>query len=95
MIKITEKDISKILNSLVGRRFETIDEICNAIAVNNGFWKVNLVKDEVDIVVGDYILIGQVGVVDTENREYDIEVYYIKDNQDNFYITETQVLWEL
>ena len=48
-------------------------------------------------VICDNALIGSILVIDKGGREvqYDIQLFYIKDNLDNYYITETQVLGEV
>lgn len=93
---IKDKELSKILNTLIGRRFRTIEDICNAITVNKGIWKANLVEEELEQIIGDYSLIGQVGIADDIIKlEYDIQLFFIRDNQNNYYITETMVLEEL
>ena len=42
--------INSAIDSVVHKRFETIEELCNAIAVQNGVYKVNLVEGSGDIV---------------------------------------------
>ena len=87
--------INDIINSVVHRRFETIEELCNAIAVQNGVYKVNLVEGSGDIICDNY-LIGTIGFVkDNEVIDYDFQVYYIKDNLGNYYITESELLEEV
>ena len=48
--------INNVIDSVVHRRFETIEELCNAIAVNNGVYKVNLVEGSGDIVCDNYLI---------------------------------------
>lgn len=91
--------INDIIDSVVHRRFETIEELCNAIAVQNGVYKVNLVEGSGDIVCDNY-LIGTIGIVEDDNGflksfDYDFQVYYIKDNLGNYYITESELLEEV
>ena len=87
--------INDIIDSVVHRRFETIKELCNAIAVQNGVYKVNLVEGSGDIICDNY-LIGTIGFVkDNEVIDYDFQVYYIKDNLGNYYITESELLEEV
>lgn len=87
--------INDIINSVVRRRFKTIEGLCSAIAVQNGVYKVNLVEGTGDIVCDNY-LIGTIGIViDNEVIDYDFQVYYIKDNLGNYYITESELLEEV
>ena len=67
--------VDNIISFVVHRRYETIKELCNAIAVQNGVYKVNLVEGTGDIVCDNY-LIGTIGVVkDNEVVDYDFQVY--------------------
>ena len=87
--------INSVIDSVVHKRFETIEELCNAIAVQNGVYKVNLVVGSWVIVCDNY-LIGTIGFVkDNEVIDYDFQVYYIKDNLGNYYITESELLEEV
>lgn len=58
---------------------------------------IELVEDKDMEIVVDNALIGSILVIDKGGREvqYDIQLFYIKDNLDNYYITETQVLGEV
>lgn len=87
--------VDNIISFVVHRRYETIKELCNAIAVQNGVYKVNLVEGTGDIICDNY-LIGTIGVVkDNEVVDYDFQLYYIKDNLGNYYITESELLEKL
>lgn len=87
--------IYRALTIAKNRRFKTIDDLCNQIAVQNGVYKINLVEGEGDIICDNY-LIGQIGVVNEDNSmEYDIQLFYIKDNLEQYYITEFTLLEEV
>lgn len=89
-----EDKLSIFLDSLVGRRFEHIDDIVNTICLQNGFFRGHLVEDnEQKDHIADNLLIGSVETV--YKQEFDIQLWYIKDNFGNYYITETIVLGEV
>lgn len=101
MKKDFDKKVEKILDNMVGRR-GNIDKIKEKIEEN---FLINL--DDIDTVkvfclvedtdmevVTDNALIGSIIII-TKNKEqyvYDIQLFYIKDNLDNYYITETILL---
>ena len=87
--------INNVIDSVVHRRFETIEELCNAIAVQNGIYKVNLVEGSGDIVCDNYLIGTIVFGKDDEVIDDDFQLYYIKDNLGNYYITESELLEEL
>jgi hypothetical protein len=58
------------------------------------FFRGHLVEDNTNKDhISDDILIGSVETVD--NLQFDIQLFYIKDNYNNYYITETEVLEEI
>lgn len=86
--------LNKILETFIGRRFDSTDEIINSICIQEGFYRGNLVEDnKVKDHISDDILIGNVGSI--EGLQFDIQLFYIKDNYNNYYITEVDVLDEI
>lgn len=101
MKKDFDKKVEKILDNMVGRR-GNIDKIKEKIEEN---FLINL--DDIDTVkvfclvedtdmevVIDNALIGSI-IITTKDKEqyvYDIQLFYIKDNLGNYYITETILL---
>lgn len=101
MKKDFDKKVEKILDNMVGRR-GNIDKIKEKIEEN---FLINL--DDIDTVkvfclvedtdmevVTDNALIGSI-IITTKDKEqyvYDIQLFYIKDNLGNYYITETILL---
>lgn len=98
---IEDIEVEDTLKLLIGAR-GTIEEIKQKMAER--FFKnlktlqtlkiLELVEDKDMEIVLDNALIGSILVIDKGGREvqYDIQLFYIKDNLDNYYITETQVL---
>ena len=98
---IEDIEVEDTLKLLIGIR-GTIEEIKQKMAEK--FFKniktlqtlkiFELVEDKDMEIVLDNALIGSILVIDKGGREvqYDIQLFYIKDNLDNYYITETQVL---
>lgn len=89
-IKINKKEFGSFMESLVMRRFETFKEIYNFIYNGTGI-KVNLTYDEQfnesERLEGyDYCLKSNVTVNDIDLCYLD--VYFIRDNSGQFYITE-------
>lgn len=101
MKKDFDKKVEKILDNMVGRR-GNIDKIKEKIEEN---FLINLdnidtvkvfclVEDTDMEVVTDNALIGSI-IITTKDKEqyvYDIQLFYIKDNLGNYYITETILL---
>lgn len=101
MKKDFDKKVENILDNMVGRR-GNINKIKEKIEEN---FLINL--DDIDTVkvfclvedtdmevVTDNALIGSI-IITTKNKEqyvYDIQLFYIKDNLGNYYITETILL---
>lgn len=90
----TRQRLNKMLGTFIGRRFDSTDEIINSICIQDGFFRGHLVEDNTNKDhISDDILIGSVETVD--NLQFDIQLFYIKDNYNNYYITETEVLEEI
>ena len=101
MKKDFDKKVENILDNMVGRR-GNIDKIKEKIEEN---FLINLdnidtvkvfclVEDTDMEVVTDNALIGSI-IITTKDKEqyvYDIQLFYIKDNLGNYYITETILL---
>lgn len=101
MKKDFDKKVENILDNMVGRR-GNIDKIKEKIKEN---FLINLdnidtvkvfclVEDTDMEVVTDNALIGSI-IITTKDKEqyvYDIQLFYIKDNLGNYYITETILL---
>lgn len=105
MYLIEDIEVAETLNSLVGTRNKDIQNLKNKMA-EKFFGKLgklqtlkifDIVEDTDMEVICDNALIGSILVIDKGGREvqYDIQLYYIKDNLGNYYITETQVLEEI
>lgn len=102
---IEDIEVEETLNLLVGCRRKDIQEIKDKMAEKffNNLKKLQTLKvfevvEDTDMeVICDNALIGSILVIDKGGREvqYDIQLFYIKDNLDNYYITETQVLGEV
>ena len=98
-------EVSRILDELVGSRSKDIEELKQKLAERffahkkdlKTFKIYSLVEDEDMEVVCDKALIGNIGIIDIKGNEveYDIQLFYIKDILDNYYITETEVLEEV
>ena len=101
MKKDFDKKVENILDNMVGRR-GNIDKIKEKIEEN---FLINLdnidtvkvfclVEDTDMEVVTDNALIGSIIIItkDKEQYVYDIQLFYIKDNLGNYYITETILL---
>lgn len=94
-----KKDLYKILNGLQHKRFESIEKICEQIAVQDNIFKVDLHNGNGDVVCDDY-LIGTIGITIDDDRllrnfVFDFQLFYIKDNLGNYYITEVELLEEV
>lgn len=91
MLKIK---LSNYLDNFVGKRFKDIFDIVNTILSYKNFCNAHLVRDEGDRdYISDDFLIGSVETI--KGQIFDIQIYYIKDNYGNYYITETTVLDEV
>lgn len=98
MDRIKER-LYKILNGLQHKRFESIEKICEQIAVQDNIFKVDLHNGNGDVVCDDY-LIGTIGITIDDDRllrnfVFDFQLFYIKDNLGNYYITEVELLEEV
>lgn len=102
---IKDIEVEETLDLLIGCRGKDIQEIKDKMAEKffNNLKKLQTLKvfevvEDTDMeVICDNALIGSILVIDKVGREvqYDIQLFYIKDNLDNYYITETQVLGEV
>lgn len=101
MKKDFDKKVENILDNMVGRR-GNINKIKEKIEENFlmnlddiDTVKVFCLVEDTDMeVVTDNALIGSI-IITTKNKEqyvYDIQLFYIKDNLGNYYITETILL---
>lgn len=98
MEKFATDKVNEYLGGLLHRRFGDIDEVCNNLLVQKGIYRIKLVEEKgrKDHIEDDY-LIGQIYFIWELNGEsysasFDIQVWYIKDNYGNMYVTETSVL---
>ena len=91
-----EKKLNEILNKLQWRRFGDIDSIKKDLLKNNDIYSVRLVdeynKELIESGV-DNNLIGQIKL--SSGEEYDVEMYYLKDNGGNYLITEIELLEQI
>lgn len=102
---IEDIEVAESLNLLVGTRNKDIQDLKNKMAEkffgklkNLQTLKVFEIVEDVNMeIVCDDALIGSIMVIDKGGREvqYDIQLFYIKDNLNNYYITETEVLEEV
>lgn len=98
MGRIKER-LYEILNGLQHKRFESIEKICEQIAVQDNIFKVDLHNGNGDVVCDDY-LIGTIGITIDDDRllrnfVFDFQLFYIKDNLGNYYITKVELLEEV
>ena len=101
MKKDFDKKVENILDNMVGRRGninkikEKIEENFLINLDNIDTVKVFCLVEDTDMeVVTDNALIGSI-IITTKDKEqyvYDIQLFYIKDNLGNYYITETILL---
>lgn len=85
--------MEKILEKLVGRRFTDLDHVSEGI-VNLGLEEPCLEDNRSESNSADHSILG---ATFWENGNgvwelIDFELYYLKDNQDNYYITEVTKL---
>lgn len=78
---------------------EEFIKICEQIAVQDNIFKVDLHNGNGDVVCDDY-LIGTIGITIDDDRllrnfVFDFQLFYIKDNLGNYYITEVELLEEV
>ena len=93
--KVLERKISIILQDMEHRRFKTIKELEDKIKEFEGVYSIKLIEDDIGEKVCDDFLIGTIGIsMGKDNLDYDIQLYYIKDNLGQYYITETEMLQE-
>ena len=99
---IKDIEVEETLDLLVGCRGKDIQEIKDKMAEKffNNLKKLQTLKvfevvEDTDMeIICDNALIGSILVIDKVGREvqYDIQLFYIKDNLGNYYITETILL---
>lgn len=83
-----------LIEKLLHKRFKNMSEIEHEIEnllVRHkiDFKFVSLEDGKGDIVADNYMI----GYIDLDNEDYiDFQVYYIKDNLKQYYITETEIL---
>lgn len=87
-----EQRLSVYLDLLLHRRFENIDKIEQELCLQHKVFKVTLKEEPTTDKVCDDFLIGTLETIDS--RLFDVQVYFIKDNLGNYYITETELLGE-
>lgn len=93
--EILERKINIILQDMEQRRFKTIKELEDKIKEFEGVYSIKLMEDDIGEKVCDDFLIGTIGVnIGKDSLDYDIQLYYIKDNLGQYYITETEMLQE-
>ncbi len=93
--QIIRNRMYEVLTSLLHCRFKDIDELRNRIALQYRVYNVNLVEGNGDIVCDNY-LIGTVATIDDDiDMQHDIQLFYIKDNLGQYYITEIELLDEV
>lgn len=86
--------LANILENLLHKRFQHISNIifqieCLLAEYDIDYKFVTLENGKGDIVVDNYMI----GYIDLGNDDFvDFQVYYIKDNLQQYYITETEVL---
>jgi hypothetical protein len=79
-----------IIEDLQHKRFENKDRIINKLLVQNDVFNVSLEEGYRDIDTIDYILIGTIEF--TDNDYIDFQLFYLLDNDNQLYITETEIL---
>lgn len=84
------------LNKLMHKRFKEIKNICEFLVKQENIIKVDLFEDTVMEIVCDNALIGTLYIKDGNvEREFDFQLWYIKDNLEQYYITEVECLEEV
>lgn len=84
------------LNKLMHKRFKNIEEICEFLVKQENIIKVDLFEDNEMEIVCDNALIGTLYIKDEKTeREFDFQLWYIKDNLEQYYITEVECLEEV
>ena len=79
------------LDYLVGCRFSTIEEIGDSL-LDNGAENPYVYEsdtDAVELFKSDFSLDGCLNLNEDEDGDDGFTLFYIKDNEDNYYITET------
>lgn len=102
---IEKFEVEETLGLLIGSRSENIEKLKNKMAeiFFNQLKEMqtlkifDIVEDSDMEIVCDNALIGSIMIIDKVGREveYDIQLFYIKDNLENYYITGTEVLEEV
>lgn len=84
--------LKNFIMDLRHKRFNNKEEIINKILIQNEVFDVSLNNGYKDKGLEnlDYLLIGTVNFVD--NDYFDFELWYLLDNNNNIYITETHIL---
>ena len=94
--KMNKININIILNKLMHKRFKTIKDICEFLVEQEEVIKVDLFEDTEMEIICDNALIGTIYVNDKNTeREFDFQLWYIKDNLEQYYITEVECLEEV
>lgn len=98
MEKFATNKINEYLESLLHRRFKTVDDLSNAILAESGVCRVNLKKEtekldhiEDDFLIGSLSFMWEFNGV-SYSANFDIQIWYINDNYGNMYVTETTIL---
>lgn len=83
-------DLSPLLHKRFSTTSEIIAEIESILSKRDVYCEfVTLHNGSGDIVVDDYMI----GYIDLGNEDYvDFQIYYIIDNLNQFYITETEII---
>lgn len=93
--KILQIKIARIIGSMEHDRFKTIKDLEDKIKEFEGVNSIKLCEDDIGDRVCDNFLIGTISVsIGRDTLDYDIQLYYIKDNLGQYYITETELLQE-
>lgn len=82
--------LRNFIMDLKHKRFKNKEEIINKILIQNEVFNVSLNNGYRDMKNLDYLLIGTIHFID--NDYLDFELWYLLDNDNNMYITETHIL---
>lgn len=84
------------LEKIMHKRFKEIKDITEYIVNMENVNKVDLFEDKEMEISCDNALIGTIYLQENDNEvQYDIQIWYIKDNLGQYYITEVECLGEL
>lgn len=94
---MNKKEINSMyLNELMHKRFKEIKDICEFLVKQEDIIKVDLFEDTEMEIVCDNALIGTLYLQkNNEERQFDFQLWYIKDNLGQYYITEVECLEEV